>query len=445
MKRVVILTLVILFAAGVATGQDLRSIKKKIRAAAGAGDWASISSAIRELGSINSLESAKTIIKYAFILDQFPTVPDSARADAFDAARAALKQITDEQALAFMHKEMLKNKIWEVRCLLAEVLGERGGEDNRRALCKLIRKDRQPEVLREALKWIVKAGGYDSVDALIDLLEKMETEKGLAWVDTRRALTTLASKDYKTAREWRQYWIIRKDELKADPGSPDTAAPAAPGSVKTGLDEEIKKAPKFFGKEILSKRFCFIIDVSGSMAERDTYSAGGEGGGKPVEAMRIKMVKDQLIKLIAALDPKTRFNIIAYSIGVVSWQKKRLFPATARYKKAAIEFVKKFTPIGTTHTDGALKEAFANKEADTIVLLTDGAPTHDGSYKDSASIISNIFSFVRNANRSRKATILTFGFDSVTSKHTAKEQGQAFLDFLKRLASENNGKFTNIR
>ncbi len=446
MRKLVVAGLVLLLVAGVAIGQDLGAIKKKIHKAADAGNWTEFTSGIKELGSVDSLESAKAIMKIAFALDKH-NVSDSVKADTFAAAKSALKQISNSEALAYLREQMLKNRKWQVRQLLAEVLGEKGGEETRKALCDLIQKDRQTEVLREAIKWITRIGGNDSVDALISLLEKIEGAKGLLWVDVRTALTSLTGYDYANAKKWREFWAVRKEELKENPGSPDTAKPVNPDDVKTGLlEEEKRKAPKFFGKEILSKRFCFIIDVSGSMAAKDTYSGGGGGekkggGGNPVEAMRIEMVKDQLIKLIATLDPKTKFNIVAYSIGVTPWQKQKLVAATSKVKKAAIEFVKRFRPHGTTHTDGALKEAFANKEADTIVLLSDGAPTHSGRYDDTDNLISSIFGFVRNANRSRKVTIDTFGFESVSTLPA----GQKCLDFLKRLAEENGGKFTAIK
>ena len=445
MRKLTVALLIVLFAVGVVFAQDLDEIKKNIRKAAEGGDWTSFTSAIKELGSVNSEDAAKETLKMAFLLDKYK-VSDNVKADSFNAAKSALKQMTDGEALAYMRQQLLKNKNWEVRRLIAEVLGENGGEENRKALCELIEKEKQPEVSREAVKWIMAIGGTDSVDSLIKLLGKIENEKGLAWVDVRKALHSLTGGyDFSTAAKWREFWAARKEELKANPESPDTAKPVTPGEVKTGLlEEEKKKAPKFFGKEILSKRFCFVIDVSGSMAQKDTYSGGGgEGGGKgqPVQAERIKMVQDQLVKLIAALDPKTKFNIVAYSMGINPWQKQKLVKATSKVKQAAIDFVRKFRPIGTTHTDKALKEAFANKEADTIVLLSDGAPTHDGRYQDTANIISSIFSFVQNANRSRKARIDTFGFDSVSTLPA----GQQCLDFLKRLASENGGTFTSIK
>jgi hypothetical protein len=450
MKKLLLTVAVVLVTAGVAAGQDLGDIKKKIADAANQSNWSEYCSAVKELGSVDSLESAKLILKFAFALDTY-NVPEGAKADAFEAGRSALAQLEDAEALDYLREQLLRNKSQEVRCMLADVLGGKGGEENRRALCELLEKEKASEVIRKAIEGIVRIGGTDSVDTLIEVLEKLEGAQGLPWIEVRTALTALTGYDYGTAAKWKEFWKARKEELEANPGSPDTAAPKAPDDVKTGLlEEEKRKAPKFFGKEILSKRFCFIIDVSGSMAEMDTYSGGGgEAGGKgtPVEAMRIEMVKDQLIKLITALDPKTKFNILAYSYGVNPWQKQQLVFATSKAKTAAIEFVKKFRPNGTTHTDDALKEAFANKEADTIVLLTDGAPTHSGSYDDTTTLISSIFDFVRNANRTRKAVIDTFGFDSVTSKHQAAGAAnpQQFLDFLQRLASENGGKYTSIK
>jgi hypothetical protein len=441
MKRAVILLAVILFTVSLLFAQDVASIKKRLSSAAQAGDWSAFAGAVAELGAIDTVESAGLILKSAFALEEGQGIPSDYKRGVFDKAKEALLKLNSKEVTEYLCEQITKQKRWEARALIAEILRERDGENILAALGRAL-KDKQPEVQREAVISLAKRGKTECVDALIGLLERLEGEKGLVWVEVRKALTSLTGADHETAKKWRDYWSARKEEVKATPGSPETpkvqSEPVA-GPKTALLEDEIKKAPKFFGKEVLSKRFCFVIDVSGTMHQMDRYS-GGEGG-QPVEARRVDMVKDQLRKLVAALDLKTRFNIIAFSTTVQLWQQRRLMAATAQNKQDALDFISRFTAFGTTHADAALKEAFANEEADTIVFLTDGAPTHSGQHDDTTQLISEIHSFVADANKSRKVTIDTFGFETIRTL----PKGQECVDFLKKLASDSGGKFTVIK
>jgi hypothetical protein len=439
MKKVMVVVAVVLFAVSLLFAQDMASIKKRLSSAAQAGDWTGFAAAVADLGAIDTVESAALVLKSAFALEEGEEIPGDKRREVFDKAKEALSKFNSKEVIAYLCEQITKQRRWEARALIAEVLRDKEGEGVVGALIRTL-KDKQLEVLREAVLSLAKHGKTEAVDALIDLLGRLENEKGLVWVEVRKALTTLTGADYETAAKWREYWKVRKEELKA-PGPSESPAPSVPsGEPRTGLlEEEIKKAPKFFGREIVSKRFCFVIDVSGTMHQQDRYS-GGEGG-QPTVARRVDMVKDQLKKLVAALDPKARFNIIAFSSSVQTWQQKRLVPGTPENKQEAINFVNKFNAFGTTHADEALKEAFANEEADTIVFLTDGAPTHSGQHNDTTQLISQIHSFVADANKSRKVIIDTFGFETIQTL----PKGQECVDFLKKLASDSGGKFTVIR
>jgi hypothetical protein len=443
MKKAVIVAMVVLFAASLLLAQDVASIKKRLQGAAKSGDWAGFAGAVAELGAIDSRESAELILKSAFALEEGEGIPSDKRREVFDKAREALLKLNSKEVIAYLCDQITKQRVWEARALIAEILREKEGEGVVGALIRAL-KDKQPEVLREAVLSLVKHGKTESVDALIELLDRLEGEKGLVWVEVRKALTSLTGADYETAAKWREYWRLHKEQLKATPEPTETSKPPEQptGEPRTSLlDEELKKAPKFFGKEIVSKRFCFVIDVSGTMHQEDRYSGGGEGGGQPVVARRVDMVKDQLKKMVAALDPKTKFNIIAFSSSVQIWQERKLASATAQNKQDAIDFVNRFNAFGTTHADEALKEAFANQEADTIVFLTDGAPTHSGRHDDTTRLISEIHSFVADANKSRKVVIDTFGFETIRTL----PKGQECVDFLKKLASDTGGKFTVIK
>ena len=187
-------------------------------------------------------------------------------------------------------------------------------------------------------------------------------------------------------------------------------------------------APTFFGSEITSKRVIFILDVSGSMAE----------GSPP----RIELVKKELKSVIEKLSPAVKFNIIAFGSKVLVWSRKKMVKATDAAKKKAKKFVDSFEASGLTHTDEALKAAFAVEDVDTIYLLSDGAP-YRAEHGESLSIsfIESILEWTAKANRFRRIRIHTLGFEEIAGQ----QGGQICVDFLKRLAEDSGGRFTNIK
>ena len=135
-----------------------------------------------------------------------------------------------------------------------------------------------------------------------------------------------------------------------------------------------------------------------------------------------------------------KFNIIAFSDRITKWR-PGLTRAVESAKRKAIEWVEKLEADGLTYTDKAIEEAFKDRQVNTIILLTDGAPTHVGGdakpewggHEDSMALIAQILTWVRKHNRLRKITIHCLGFE------------EANFEFLKQLARENNGICKAIR
>src|SRR6185436_9053163 len=100
----------------------------------------------------------------------------------------------------------------------------------------------------------------------------------------------------------------------------------------------------------------------------------------PVEAKgkmkRIDIVKNELMATIKGLKPDVKFNIISFSHVIKAWRpsKQGLQPATGENRGDAIRWVSDLGANGATQTDDALKEAFANLDVNTIILLSDGQP-----------------------------------------------------------------------
>ncbi len=152
---------------------------------------------------------------------------------------------------------------------------------------------------------------------------------------------------------------------------------------------------------------------------------------------RIFRAKEELVRVIRDLPDDKSFNIIAYSSDVKPWQ-GNLVPADAARKRQAIDFVEGLKADGITVTDLALEYAFEDPIVDTIYLITDGAPTHQGSVgpglpSDAPRLIKEILARVKVLNFRRGVRIFTLGFPG------AEEE------FLRTLSQEHNGKYRPIR
>lgn len=103
----------------------------------------------------------------------------------------------------------------------------------------------------------------------------------------------------------------------------------------------------------------FLLDKSGSMYE----AVGG--------VRRVDLATQELRKLIAQLDTRTKFNIVLYAEKVVTFQSEAT-PATPELKMMAIRFLQSDTACGgSTDFPAGYQTALAQK-ADTVLLLTDG-------------------------------------------------------------------------
>ena len=327
-----------------------------------------------------------------------------------------------------------------------------------KALIKAL-EDSSELVAVSAARALGKRGDRAAISPMIEAMEKVEKRKReRVSVEISMALERITGHSGpEAAVDWKGWWQSHKDQpLPRDTGV-TTPSPFKPGRMRTTV----------FGRAIRSKRIIFVIDVSGSMEQADPppknwreevekkmrttvwdpkekkkkmKEAEKEMKNWKKERRRIYRVKKELTRVIKSLPKDAKFNIISFSDVLDRW-KKSLAPATDGNKANAVGWVEKLKADGLTHTDEALQEAFKDKQADTIILLTDGAPTHIGGdakpewggHEDSMALIKEILEWVRKENRFRKVTIHTFGFMG------------ANFEFLQELSRENNGKFTDVK
>ncbi|MCX7703462.1 MAG: VWA domain-containing protein [Planctomycetota bacterium] len=380
--------------------------------------------------------------------------------DIVTAIRDGLLRMTSKSAKDAMFAQ-LKGGDEKVKVMILDALSGMSGSDVTQAIIGALR-DSSEIVAVSAARALGNRSERESIEPLIDELEKAEKAKRTRiQYEINIALEKITGKSgLEASIDWRNWWSTHKDKPL---GGKQEEIPFTPNP----LERKKLETTSFFGIEIRSKRVIFIIDVSGSMIvadpppenwreetekklrttvvdekEREKRMKEAEEQMKKweEERKRIYRVKKELIKTIKTLSKDVKFNIIAFSDNIQCW-KKSLTEATEANRNNAIAWVEKLQADGLTWTDVAIEEAFKDKEVDTIVLLTDGAPTHAGGeakpewdgHQDSRALIAHILEWVRKENLFRKITIHTLGFIS------------ANFEFLKKLSAENNGKFEEIK
>jgi Mg-chelatase subunit ChlD len=118
--------------------------------------------------------------------------------------------------------------------------------------------------------------------------------------------------------------------------------------------------------------------------------------------------------------------------------------ATAKNKESAYQWIRGLKPHGSTYIDGALRMGFKvagllnydkrypDITLDTIVLLSDGAPT-DNSFPVSKKMDPEIIlEHVREWNKGKQVVVHCIGVDMVEG-----------IEFMKKLAAENGGTYVD--
>ena len=173
-----------------------------------------------------------------------------------------------------------------------------------------------------------------------------------------------------------------------------------------------------------------------------TSMTSTEAGAKTT---KVKLVTDELKRIVLALPENSYFNVIVFSDGVRVWRPARGgYPDLVKLDDDARDdllgnFLQNIEPRGPTNLHDALDRAigFAGRGLkdphyavgfDTVYILSDGAPSY-GPVTDKAEIRR----LVREANRLKRLTIhaITFGAKNDT-------------DFLRGLAQENGGRHVHI-
>ena len=166
----------------------------------------------------------------------------------------------------------------------------------------------------------------------------------------------------------------------------------------------------------------FVLDVSGSMLESMYGRYVGKRG-----AARIDVAKQEVKQAIENLDEGALFNVFAFSSGVEKWQKESAGTNSPASRQAALTWVERLGAAGATNLYDSLKLAFADKDVDTIYVMSDGEPTN-GEVIDPFRIREEVAFW----NKHRKIKIHTVAIGSN-------------LEVLEWLAADSGGKHVKMR
>ena len=297
------------------------------------------------------------------------------RISALEGSVAAASRSEGFEAAVFAVQHGLDDAVWSVRLVAAESAGT---VRDRRVLAPLV------AALRDPRERVAQAAGAALVE-LTGIPFDVDVARWTAWLQT--------------------------DGATFDPGgtAPHKPQPFDPGPHTT-------ETVRFLEVPIASPHVSFVLDASGSMKELD--------GGK---TSRWDRVRAEVDRVLAALGTSAEGNVVVFAD-----EAETLFPSATRFGAAARERVKTALlarlPAGRTALYDGIALALTDPEVDTVVVLSDGAPSAGRFFTK-----SDVRAEVARANRWRRARIdvVSIGAD---------ESGRRWRTLLADVAKDSGGK-----
>lgn len=351
------------------------------------------------------------------------------RADAKDHLQVIAANVKSKQAAArraaivALGKLSVDDENWPAELFK---LATKKDEAARMGACHALADLRTPEAIAHLERllndesWPVRAEAMWQLTSLREkstiplLIARISQETPRLAEEVVKALRILTAQDLGTTQaRWEKWWAGEGDAFVVGPLDEGLAAERR---RERGANEGRSNA-SFFGLRIISDRVCFILDTSGSMSA----DSKGEGTGTGPQT-RMGAAIRQLVEALEKFPVGESFNMIFFSNSASAW-KKSLTKMSEPTRTKAIEAARDLRPDGGTAVYDALKLAFADKNVDTIFLLTDGEPTA-GEILEPDRIRRQVGAW----NETRLITINTVsvGRDSVLLENLAADSGGTY-------------------
>lgn len=299
------------------------------------------------------------------------------------------------------------------------------------------------QVTAAALELIRKAGAKEAVDAVIEAMTKADGRLIYDFEDTLAALTGVDKGILPNS--WKAWWEQNKDEVLAGSYKPRQEEKAGAGEGFT----------RFFGIPVNSKRAVFVLDRSGSMSSPADFDIPIDTGDSQLPAdlqapkgkRKIDVARWQLKKALWMMPDGALFNVIFYG-SAFDVYKEHMIKLDKRTREEAFAYIDTMEPTGATNIFDSLERAlqFAMGDdgrlkkdgVDTIYLLSDGMP-NQGKFRTPEEIQRE----VARINDSLKVVINTILVGASGAAGSAVKRPDE--EFMKKLAEDNNGKFSAVR
>lgn len=243
---------------------------------------------------------------------------------------------------------------------------------------------------------------------------------GIVRYDILRFLTVMTEQDFgNNAENWKIWWEDNEDDFQF-------AQKLASADLSSSRNLEIKglEVPTYYGMKMYAKRIVFVIDISSSMWE----------DGPPPPNTRFEAATKELAATLTKLPDDVNFSLLAFNGDIKLYQRGKMIQATQENREAAAKWVMYLKWGKGTNSHASLMNAFnRDKNTETIMFLSDGKPSR-GKIKNPAEILA----VVRNENRFRKVGIFSIGV------FTGGEQQGSLVEFMTKLAEQNNGVYRQI-
>lgn len=211
-----------------------------------------------------------------------------------------------------------------------------------------VRAHKEARVRRAVVGLLNDIASKRAVELLIERLE-VEEDLRVSWSIVEHLQSLSGLKHRKNVRPWKAWFETLDDDWVAGDRNKE--------------HEYDEASAAFVGLPVLSQNVALLIDFSGSTWQER------EGG-----VTRKSKLDVEVERVLEALPETTWFNVIPFATDPIPWEKE-LVPATKRNVKKALDF---FTGCKTSGKGDFLEAALLALEdprVDTIMVLTDGAPT----------------------------------------------------------------------
>lgn len=294
---------------------------------------------------------------------------------------------------------LLSSKRWEDRVYALDVAGQVGNP----SLSAMILKNlahKHWQVRHAAVEALGKLRVRDAVLPLIKRLELEDVQRVRAAIAYTLFVTT-GMNLYDFTETWKKWWVEHGAGFKVPEEIPQRRKVDAGGTVAS-----------FYGLPLDSGRVAFVIDQSGSMSADDGS-----------DRSRLDTAVAETLGAVGRLKARDKINVILFESGIHPWQKK-LVPLSGSNRAELEKHLKRQNPSGSTNLYDALELALADKQVDTIFLLSDGAPS-SGKYVATPDILRA----VSRLNQARRIAIhcVSVGMDSTLLQKLAAANGGQYV------------------